>query len=108
MGNLPVDVLLVGANQAGEGDILVVDAKLVAFAKERFRQDDNRALAQIVGARLEAESEEADPLLAAVDDLFERMLDLKLVAAEDLLNHRHLEVHFLRTILKRADIFRQA
>ena len=40
--------------------------------------------------------------------LVDRVLDLQLVAAEDRLDHRHLEVDFLRAVLQRAHVLRQA
>src|SRR5437016_5221904 len=43
-------------------------------------------------------------LLARLHDLVECLLDLELVAREDRLNHRHLDVHFLGAVLERANV----
>ena len=55
----------------------------VAFAEQRLGQDDDRALAQVVGARLEAETQQPDALLAGLEHLVDRALDLQPVAGEN-------------------------
>src|SRR3989441_1479490 len=108
MWNLFLDVFLVRADQFREKHILVVDAELASLAEQLLGEDDDRALAQVVGARLEAETEQADLLLARFHDLVERLLDLQLVARQNLRDDRQLDVHFLRAVLQRADILWEA
>src|SRR3954469_5326439 len=108
MGDLLDDVVLVGADQLGHRDVLVVDLQRHAFPEQGFRENDDRALAQIVGAGLEAEPEQADLLLAGVEDLLERLLNLRLVARQDLRDQRQLDVDLLGPILQRAHVLRQA
>ena len=72
-----VDVVAVGAEQARDGHVPVVDQQLVALADQPLDERDHRALAQVVGAGLERQPEHADPALA-------RLLDQRRNAAVDL------------------------
>ena len=47
------------------------------LAEQRLGEDDDRALAQVVGAGLEAEAEQPDLLLPGVEHLIERLLNLQ-------------------------------
>ena len=107
-GNLLLDVLLVRADQPRQRHVAVVDLQRVALAEQRFRQDDHRRFAQVVGARLEAEPEQPDLLLAGFDDPVDRVLHLEAVAAQHRVDERHVEVHFLGAVLQRAHVLRQA
>ena len=69
--------------------------QLVALAEERFRQDDDRDLAQVVGAGLEAEAEQPDPLLAGLDDLVDRVRICIWLLPRIAWMTGILEVHFL-------------
>ena len=71
--DLPLDVVLVRPDQPRHRDVPIVDLQRAALAEQRLGQDDDRALAQVVGARLEAEAEQADSLLAGVEHLVDRV-----------------------------------
>src|SRR3989442_84592 len=58
--DLVLDVFLVGADQARERHVLVVDAQRESFAQKRFSQNHDRALAKVVCPGLETESQQAD------------------------------------------------
>src|SRR5262249_43010233 len=88
-------------------DVLVVDAQRHTLAEQGLRKKDDRALAQVVGAGLEAEPEQADLFPAGLEHLLDRQLDLPAVAPPDLRDHRPLEGDLLRPVLKRADVLRQ-
>ena len=108
MRDLLLDVLLVGADQPRQRHVAVVDAQLVPLAEQRLREDHHRRFAQVVGAGLEAEPEQADSLPTDVDDSIERVLDLQLVASEHRVDERHLQIDFAGAVLQRADVLRQA
>src|SRR5215212_11792981 len=108
MWDLVLDVLAVRADETGERDVLVVDLQLVALPEQGLCQDDDRALAQIIGAGLEAEAEQPDALVAALHDQVDGVLDLQAVAAEDRFDDRHVDVYLLRTILQGPHVLRQA
>ena len=55
-----LDVALVGADQPGQADLRIVDGQSQSLADQPLGQRDERALAQVVGARLEAQPEQAD------------------------------------------------
>src|SRR5947207_4581364 len=107
MRNLIFYVLPVRSHQTGERHVAVVDPQLKTLSEQRFREDHDRALTQVVRAGLEAESKQPDPFLAGVEHFIERALDLQPVAREDRLNDRQLDVELLRAILQRADVLRQ-
>src|ERR687898_695074 len=99
MWNLLVDVVLVGPDESRGGDVAVVNPELKALTQQRFGEDDERTLAQIVRARFEAEAKEANAFSSRVEHLLDCLLELALVAHQDRLDHRHLQIKFLGAVL---------
>src|SRR6185295_5615570 len=102
MRNLLLDVLLVRADEPRQRDVPVVDLELQSFAEQRFREDDDRAFAEVVGARLETEAEHTNLLLPGLHHLIEGALNLQLVARQNRLNQRQLDVELPGPVLQRA------
>src|ERR1051325_5045191 len=78
--NRVLDVGLVRPVNACERDLAVVDRHAVALADHRFDQFGRRALAQVVGARFEAEPEHGPLLLPRLLPEPVRLIDLVAVA----------------------------
>ena len=107
--DLVQDVVAVRADAAGEVHVLVVDREIVALADQPLDELDHRALAQVVGAGLEAEAEDADlrccrlSITACTPRSICRSL-LGSIGVED----RQLHVERLRLVEQRPHVLRQA
>ena len=77
------DEIPVGANQAGDIHIFVVDAKVIAFAYEPLDDLNYRALPQIVGAGFEAEAQYPNLLVSAFHNELQAPIHLHFVAGQD-------------------------
>src|SRR6185295_5786258 len=69
---------------------------------------DHRALAQVVGAGLEAEAEDADLPVALLHHRLNSTLDLQLVRWKDCGEDGQRDVNALRLVQKGAQVLRQA
>src|SRR4029077_14611729 len=103
-----LDVRAVRAEQAGEIDVAVVDPDVVALADERFDELDDWALAQVVGAGLEAEAEHTDALAGLRLHELDPAAQLDLVALGHALQQRQLDVALPGRVEQRANVLRQA
>src|SRR5260370_28084512 len=108
MRDLLLDVPFVGSDQIREGDVPIVDAQRQAFPEQRFREDDEWALTEIVGAVLEAESEETDLFPARLHDLVECVLDLEPVARQDVGDDGQIDVQLPGAVLEGPNVLRKA
>src|SRR3990167_2887928 len=108
MRNLRFDVVLVGAIDAGIFDVAVVDAQFEALADQHLGQLHQRALAQVVGAGLEAQAEQGDLALVVAGDDVEGVLHLDHVAAHQRTDQRRFDVQAAGAVGQGAHVFRQA
>ena len=108
MRNLRFDVVLVRTVDTGVFDVAVVDAQVVTLADQHFRQFDQRAFAQVVGAGLEAQTEQGDfAFFMAFNDV-ESVLHLRFVTAHQRVEQRRLDVQGTGAVGQRTHVFRQA
>ena len=105
---MPVDVFAVGADEAGERDDGVVDPELESLAEQPLRELDERALAQVVGAGLEREADEADAAEPGGDDGVDDPPQVPLVRRQHALEQRHLDVGLPGRVDERTQILGQA
>ena len=84
-----LDIAAVGAQQRGDPHRTVEDAQLVAAADQPLGQLHEGRFAQIVGARLEGQAEQADALAPMPGDRLEGALDDGGVAGQQLRQERH-------------------
>lgn len=96
--DLRLDVFLVGPVDTRVFDVAVEDAQLVALADEHLGQLHQRAFAQIVGAGLERQAEQADLAGVVAGDEIEGLLHLVGVAAHQRTEHRVLDVQLAGAI----------
>ena len=108
MRHVLLDEALVGPQQPRQVHLGVVHAQLVAFADEHLSQRDERAFAQIVGAGLEAQADEADLALASGHHLVESQVEVRLVAGQDGIQHGQLHVALLGQVRRGAQVLGQA
>ena len=77
VGNVLLDEAPVRAEQPRQLHLGIVDQQLQALADEVLGQQDQRALAQIVGAGLERQADHSDAPLARCHHLGDRMVDVR-------------------------------
>ncbi len=94
--------------QRRQAHVAVVDAQLVALADQPLGELDHRALAQVIGAGLEGEAEQADALAALVDHRLHAALELARVARQDRAEDRQRDVERFRLVEQRAQVLGQA
>jgi hypothetical protein len=80
--DLVQNVVPVGAVDCRQAHVAVVHAQLVALADEALGELDHRAFSQVVGARLEGETEDAHFALAFLHHRLHAALDLKLIGRQ--------------------------
>ena len=102
------DVAAVRAHEARELHVGIVDLEVESLAQEALGEDDERALAQVVGAGLERESGHADGAPAAREHHLHGALDVLAIAGQDRLQHRQFDVPVLGEIEQRLQILWQA
>src|SRR6185436_12050756 len=107
MWNLALNVLAVGAEDARQFDLFVVDRKLVTFAQQQLDQRNGRAFAQVVCASLEAQAENADLLLTSLRDQLGGTFDLQAIADQQRIEQRRFQVERTRLVGQRAYILWQ-
>src|SRR5579872_2599938 len=107
MRNSIQDEIPVRSNQSREAHVAIVDAQIVAFANQALNHLDHRALAKIVCARLEAESEDPDALGAKFHHQLDAARNLYLVAGKNRVHDRKLEIVYLGLIGDGAQILRK-
>src|ERR1039457_6969233 len=101
-------VILVRAGQLGHMDVGVVDPDSEALPEKALDDVDNRALAEVVGARLKRKAQETNVLLPQSLDLIADALLLLLVALRNALQQRAVEVMVMRDGAQRLEILWQA
>ena len=103
-----VDVGAVAPDQAAERDVRIADPQRQPFADQRLGQRHERAFAQVVAAALEAQAEQRDAALAALEHDVHDAGDVRVVAGDDTPEERRREVSILGDVVERAQILRQA
>ena len=86
------------ADEPRERDGWVRDLEVAALAEKALRELDERALAEVVGPRLERETEETDLSESHLDDGVERPLKMSLIRRQDALQDGQLEVGVARRV----------
>ena len=92
----------------GVFDVAVVDAQVVALADQHFRQVNQRALAQVVGAGLEAQAQQRDFAFVVAGYDVECVLHLGLVTAHQRVEQRGFHIQGAGAVGQGANVFRQA
>src|SRR5207247_10865858 len=96
--NSAVDVLPVRAHEPRERDGRVIDLEIEALAEQALRELDERALAEVVGPRLERQAEETDLPASHLDDGVARLLEVPLIRRLHTLQNGQLEVGMARRV----------
>ena len=108
MRKLRRDVVAVRAHQAGRVDDRVKDAYVEALSDECLRERDVRALAQVVGVRLEAEPHQCDPMGIGGDHAVDDVADRELVRGEHARQQRKVDVVHPSEVQQRPEVLRKA
>lgn len=103
-----LDLLLVGADEAGEVDLRIVDADGMTAADERLRRGHERAATEVVCVRLEGETDEADAALAALFDELHELLLVRLVRGLGVFEQWEVHALLAGKRTQRGDILWQA
>src|SRR5688572_28495540 len=106
--NLAQDVGLVGADQPVEVDERIVDLELVALSDQPLRERDERALAQVIRPRLEAESEEPDLPGAELAHDLHGLVDVGVVRWDDGAEERYGDVRLPRLVCEGPQVLGEA
>src|SRR5579864_551006 len=77
------DEIPIGTNETGQVHILIENAQVVAFSDESFDYFDHRTFAQIVGARLETESQDTYSFVLIFQDELQSPVNLEFIARQD-------------------------
>ena len=93
-----LDVFPIGAKQAAQGNIVVPNLDGESFAQQMFDQLDLWTLSQIIGGSLKAQPENRDILLAGIEHQLNSSLQMLVVARQDGLEQRQLEIQFFGAI----------
>src|SRR5579871_4516971 len=107
MRNAVEDEVPVRAYQAGDVDVLVINAQVIALADQPFDHFDHGALAQVVGSGFEAEAQHADLAVTGFEDQLQSAGNLHLIAGKNGSKNRQLEIALLGLIRHGAQILRQ-
>ena len=98
----------IGADHGLRIEQRVEDPDVVALADQALDHLDHRALAQIVGAGLEAEADHADPGHRVAGDPRQHALEVALVARQHGIEDRQLEIQAAADLAQRAQVLGQA
>ncbi|MNK93178.1 hypothetical protein D3C87_1133270 [compost metagenome] len=93
---------------AGVLDVAVVDAQVVTLADQHFRQVNQRAFAQVVGAGLEAQAQQGDFAFVVAGNDVEGVLHLGLVTAHQRVEQRRFHVQGTGAVGQGTHVFWQA
>ena len=85
----------------------IEDPDLEPFPAQELGELDVWALAEVVGLRLEAQTEQRDDAFARVEDASRRRAKVRLVAPHDPVQHRQVDVCHPREVHQGAQVLRQ-
>ena len=89
-------------------DLRVIDEEAQSLADQMLGDEHQRTLANVVGARLEREADQADAALARSEHLGDRAVEMDAVRLQHAAEHRQLHVSRPGEMQRRAQILRQA
>src|SRR5688572_13375337 len=108
MRNLMLDIFSVGADEPGDGHLVIKDAHIEALANERLCEDDDWTLSQIVSTCFKTDPQYANATALEGKHRLNRAVNLQSIARQDRSNHWQLDVGFARAVDKRAEVLREA
>ena len=108
VGQMAVEEFLVRAQDSRQVDLGIVDLDRHALADQLLGERHHRALAQIVGAGLEAQADQADLAHSARQNALDRHVEMDLVGAQNAGQHRQFDARLIGQVGGGAQIFRQA
>src|SRR5215468_9013449 len=102
------EVAPVGADKLRNFDIRVEYPDLPAFADQPLHQFDERTLSDVVGPGLETDPQKRNALSRSVEDPVYAPIDQHLVAFEDMIENREVEIVLPSQVGECSQVFRQA
>ena len=103
-----LDELPVFAADVRQGNVLIVNRNMVAFADQMFDQGDGRTFAQVVASGLETQAKHPDSSLAGPFDQGKSPVNLLLIAGQNRVQDGDFHVLLLRQMGNRPYVLRQA
>src|SRR5689334_1542586 len=108
MGNVFLDVLAVGAGETRSLDGRVVNSQVETFANEVLGDEDDRAFAQIVCARLEGQAVQPHAPQAVVGNEINGPPQVRFVAGQNAAQQRQVHVFAGSQVQDHAQVLGQA